>query len=239
MYHNIAEYWRNNSITPLDFERGLVALLQAGFKNYSIKELIEKDFVISGRGFVITFDDAEKGVIHYGLPILKKYNLLGSIFVSPAFISNSYGFSWFKHPKSLIALEEIDKYKGYRMDYMDVDDINTWLDNGFEVGSHGLRHLDLASVSIDTKLLEQEIIESKDCLERIFDIQVDNFCYPFGSFNKVVKEKVKRYYKCAFTVVKDGITSSNFDHYEIPRITGGNAFKSLRDVSQIITSIRK
>lgn len=239
MYHNIDRAWRNNSITPADFEDGLLGMLQAGFKNYSLEELMRADFAFRGRGFVITFDDGEKGVVQCGLPILKKYGLTASVFISPALMGESWGFSWRKLPKSVITLGEIERYQGYRIDYMNVDDVKRWLDAGCEVGSHGLRHLDLAAVSIDPLLLKQEVGESKEILEQLLGIRVDSFCYPFGAFNEVVKDYVKAHYRCALTVVKGGISGSRIDRYELPRITGGNSFKFLLDASEVIRSFQK
>lgn len=240
MYHNISETQRNNSIHPADFEEGLQSLLQAGFQNCSLEELLRTNFSCRGKYFVITFDDGEKGVVEYGLPILRKHRLTACVFIPPALMGKSLGFSWRKWPKSIISLGEIDRYQGYRIEYMNVDDVKRWLDAGCEVGSHGLRHLDLAAASVDPELLDQEVAESKHVLEDLFGIRVNSFCYPFGSFNQLVKERVKSYYGCALTVVRGGVTTTtSIDPYELPRITGGNSFKFTFELSGIVRSPKK
>ena len=236
MYHNVAPYSRNNTVTPKDFEEGLLYLINKGFRNYSLNNLIERNFEFSGKGFVITIDDGEKDIINYCLPILKKYKLNATLFISPKLIGKSYGFSWKKIPKSIISFEEIEKYRGYKIEFMDEDDIKLWLENGLEIGSHGLRHIDLSSISLDSELLEEEILTSKIILEELIKIEIKAFCYPFGSFNDMVKDVVKRYYKCALTINRGLVSDFNtVDPYELPRITGANAFWLSYEIARAIT----
>lgn len=225
MYHNIGNFQRNITISPKDFENGIIELLELDFKNYSLSELIRKHFNFEGKSFVITFDDGEKGVIEYGLPILKKYNLKATLFISPFLTGKSYGFSWRKVPKSIITLEELDKYDGYRIDIIDEKDIMLWLENGFELGSHGYNHVDLASISLNEEYLEKEIYLSQRIIEDKYRIKIESFCYPFGSFNNIVKNVVKRYYKCALTIENNVLFQNrDIDLYALPRLSGCNSF---------------
>lgn len=223
MYHGISNFYRPSAVTPWDFEAGLLELVKAGFKSYSFGQLIKDEFRPKGRCFIVTFDDAEKGVIEYGLPILKKHQMQGCVFVSPALLGKSYGFSWAKTPKSVITLSETEKYRGYRIDHMHADDIKNWLNEGLEIGSHGLWHLDLSSLCLNPELLQIEVEQSKFMLEENFGVNIEAFAYPFGSYNQTVKECVKQYYKCAVTVEKGGISRGRpkVDPWELPRITGG------------------
>lgn len=236
MYHGISSDYRPSAVTPWDFEETLYELDMAGFESYSFGQLIKDEFRPKGKHFIVTFDDAEKGVIEYGLPILKKYQMQGCVFVSPALIGKSYGFSWAKIPKSVITLSEIEKYGGYRIDHMNADDIKKWLSKGLEIGSHGLWHLDLSSLCLNPELLRLEVEQSKLILEEDFGVNIEAFAYPFGSHNQTVKECVKQHYKCAVTVMKGGISGGSLgvDPWELPRITGGNAFKFSYDVSSMI-----
>lgn len=67
------------------------------------------------------------------------------------------------------------------------------------------------------KRLEMEVFESKRILEEKLNKNVDFFCYPFGSYDDVSKEYVKRAYKAAFTL-KIGQNMLNDDVYELKRI---------------------
>jgi len=61
-----------------------------------------------------------------------------------------------------------------------------WLEEGLELGSHGLRHIDLSSISLDVALLEEEILVSKEILESLFNVKINSLCYPFGSFYIII-----------------------------------------------------
>ncbi len=225
MYHGISPERVPGSTKLEDFENGLIWMLENGFENYDLEELIKSDFNFIHKGFIITFDDAEKNVIKYAIPILKKYNLKATLFPSTMLIGKKYGFSWEKIPKSIISIEEIGKYHGYIKEIMDREDIEYWLNNGFKIGSHGLRHTDLSSISLFPELLEEEVVISKQILENLFGIKIESFCYPFGSFNSIVEKEVRKYYKCALTVNRGIILNSeNISLYELPRIGGGNSF---------------
>ncbi len=228
MYHGICDYCRPNTITPWDFE--------AGFKSCSFRELIMDEFRPKGRRFIVTFDDAEKCVIEYALPILKKHQMQCCIFASSALLGKSYGFSWAKTPKSIVTLDETKKYGGYRIDHMHADDIKKWLNEGLEIGSHGLWHQDLSSLCLNPESLRCEVEQSKLMLEANFGVDIETFAYPFGSYNQMVKECIKKYHRCAVTLVKGGISRGRpkVDPWELPRITGGNAFKFSCDVSNMI-----
>ena len=235
MYHNVRYDGKNTSIIPEAFEDGLLMLIENSFKCRSLGNLIKG--TSNSREFIITFDDSEKGILNYGVPILKKYNLTATLFISPSLIGKTYGFSWRKIPKSIITLQEIRKYNGYKIEHMDKNDIKKWIDNGFEIGSHGLRHIDLSSISLYPHLLKEEILGSKEILEREFDAEIKSFCYPFGSFNNRVKEEVAKYYKCALTVESGGILNSkDIPLYELPRISAGNSFKFSLDIYKILNT---
>ncbi|MGC8821593.1 MAG: polysaccharide deacetylase family protein [Desulfurella sp.] len=67
------------------------------------------------------------------------------------------------------------------------------------------------------KRLEIEVFESKRILEEQLNKSVDFFCYPFGSYDEVSKEYVKRAYKAAFTL-KIGQNMPDDDLFELKRI---------------------
>ena len=66
------------------------------------------------------------------------------------------------------------------------------------IGSHTKNHYDLTT--INSKTLENELNYSKLYLEDIICKKVDMLSYPYGKYNRMVKEKVlKAGYKLAFT----------------------------------------
>jgi peptidoglycan/xylan/chitin deacetylase (PgdA/CDA1 family) len=72
---------------------------------------------------------------------------------------------------------------------MDETTCRRLLDDGWEIGSHGLNHLSLPELA--PRALNEELKRSKISLEQIFDCQISAFCYPHGAWNKRIQKHVK------------------------------------------------
>jgi len=59
----------------------------------------------------------------------------------------------------------------------------------FDIGSHSMTHLKLTELTESQAM--KEIAGSKAFLENIIKRPVTRFCYPFGQYNKKIKEMVK------------------------------------------------
>ena len=65
---------------------------------------------------------------------------------------------------------------------MDRSEIAEWLHCGHEIGSHGLVHQDLTTLSQEEA--RREIVDSKKQLEDDFGQPIKHFCYPYGAWNQ-------------------------------------------------------
>ena len=141
----------------------------------------------------ITADDGYYNFYKNAYPILKKYNLPATIFISTDKIGASGYLSW--------------------------NELREMSDSGLiTIGSHTKSHPWMPAVSIDEEKLWDELAGSKEILEKGLDKSVDFICYPNGGFNDLTKETAKLAgYKGAFTTnpaKKSGIN----DIYAIRRI---------------------
>ena len=73
---------------------------------------------------------------------------------------------------------------------MDHEDIKFLISNGHKIGCHTLSHQMLSKVS-SLKELNNEIISSKDKLEKDFGIEIKHFAFPFGTFNSINQKAIK------------------------------------------------
>jgi peptidoglycan/xylan/chitin deacetylase (PgdA/CDA1 family) len=69
-------------------------------------------------------------------------------------------------------------------------DAQRMLDAGWELASKATMNIDLTTV--DSTTLEREVAGSRRILQRRFDVPVNNFCYPLGSFDTTVISAVHR-----------------------------------------------
>lgn len=94
MYHSIGpdnpDWIWNHLITPVSlFESQIKLLANRGFNSITLRELYEYmkyNNKISENPIVFTFDDGYLDNWVYAFPILKKYNMRGTIFVNPEFV---------------------------------------------------------------------------------------------------------------------------------------------------------
>ncbi|WP_243676341.1 polysaccharide deacetylase family protein [Vulcanisaeta distributa] len=86
MYHEIERnVYYDIGLSKQYFENQLQYLLKLGFRIMPLCEALE--LIMSNKGIdkvaVITFDDGYKGVYEHALPIMKKYGVNGTVYVSP------------------------------------------------------------------------------------------------------------------------------------------------------------
>jgi peptidoglycan/xylan/chitin deacetylase (PgdA/CDA1 family) len=60
---------------------------------------------------------------------------------------------------------------------------------GWQIASHTFTHPDLTTVA--PSRLQREIAESRSWLERVYDVRVDTFCYPYGHYDSAVVAAVR------------------------------------------------
>ena len=116
------------------------------------------------------FDDGTLTQFTKAVPILRKYNLNGTFYITSN-DNKPVGF-WNLCIKAM--------------------------DDGNEIGSHCIQHVDLTKIPLDSARIH--ITVSKVELERkIPGLICETFCYPFNYFNKTIEEEVSKYYIAACT----------------------------------------
>lgn len=83
-------------------------------------------------------------------------------------------------------------------------------------GSHTRRHTRLRE-NVSRDKLQDEIIQSKDIIEKKLNIEVKTFCFPNGDFTLQAKEIVQSVYRGACTTIS-GWNTSRSDLHELKRI---------------------
>ena len=175
MVHQIGFDEGEFSITPDEFE-SLVAFLS---KNHTVRLEDwekEKDF------YALTIDDVPDGFYHYAFPILKKYNLPFTLFVSLSLL-DTYGY---------ITTEQLVEIAQSEL---------------CTVGSHGVRHSEYYLMGE-----REKIIDLKESQKKLYDLvhkPIELFAFPYGSYYACGlnnKKLVLDTYKYGFGTIKSPIT---------------------------------
>ena len=208
MYHSIESMPKSTVMRSLHvptkrFEMQMKLLDMFGYKGLSIRELtpyLEGKKI--GKVIGITFDDGYQNNLLNAAPILKKYNFGATSYI----VSKRIGESniW-------------DYEQGVtQRPLMNKSEIKNWLEYGLDIGAHTQTHPLLNDLS--QKESHDEIFNCKQDLEKMFDLTIKDFCYPFGQFNEPLIEVVREIgYKTATTMIR-GRVGLNENFLRLPRI---------------------
>ena len=198
MFHDI-----NNSFTGIDYEKKafekLVELVDSkGFRLVSYDEYKKSED--KSNLIICTFDDGYENVYLNAFPIMKKFNFTATVFICPDLLGLDN--SW-NHRDGIIRYQ------------MNSKQVCFLVENGWEIGSHGLNHINMERLS-QTEL-ENNLYESKRQIEELINKKCRSFCYPYGLFKPYIKTVVKKIYEVAFSVDCGGIDFEK-DTFQITRI---------------------
>lgn len=208
MYHSI-EYMPRSTImrslhvptSRFRFQMQMLKLL--GYKGLSLKNL--KPYLEGtkeGKVVGITFDDGYQNNLFNAASILTSLNFTATCYIVSEAIGTSN--SW-------------DKINSItQRPLMTEGEIKKWLDLGMDIGGHTKTHADLTRVSIDEA--KEEIIFCKEKLEEMFNILVEDFCYPYGRFNEQLTSIVEKSGYHSATTMQRGRAQANSNKFALPRI---------------------
>jgi peptidoglycan/xylan/chitin deacetylase (PgdA/CDA1 family) len=168
LYHRI-DISSNNSryyVAPQRFEEQMKLLHDWGYTSITTTMLIQainEGAELPPRPFLLTFDDGNLDNYTNAFPITKKYGFTGVLYLVSSYVGTE--------------------------GYMNVEQIREMVNAGWEVGSHGMKHLDLTE--LNPALLRKEIVQSREALEEKLGVPVLTFAYPFGEYNNAALDYVR------------------------------------------------
>ncbi|TAH18464.1 MAG: hypothetical protein EAZ08_11275 [Cytophagales bacterium] len=186
MYHKIPtepiESANKIFVTKKNFEKHLKFFKFRGLTPITFKDYIDfregkkslKNF--PKKPIILTFDDGYTDNYFNLLPLMEKYGYKGVIYLLGDF-DVSYNF-W-------------DADQGdHRDEIMSREQKKTFVEKGWEIGSHTLTHRHLSQLS-ESEAFE-EITEAKSTLEQVLGTEIISFAYPYGDLNETVKAQIKK-----------------------------------------------
>jgi peptidoglycan/xylan/chitin deacetylase (PgdA/CDA1 family) len=206
MYHSIAPYSDdpyNVTIRPGRFEQQMSWLDARGLRGVSVATLLSARRRGSDAGLVgLTFDDGYHDFLRYALPVLLRHGFGATAFLIAGRIGGDNVWDKLGPRKSLLTSSQV----------------NEVAEAGIEIGSHGLRHIDLQHITGLALVREQR--QSRKILQDLTGSPVRGFCYPYGFLNRRVIDGVREAgydYGCAIW------TSELTGAYAVPRVYVGDS----------------
>ena len=219
MLHDINNETRNlYSLSPGILEKNIKILLAAGFTFVKVSEIVDEmktGTLKDGKRIAFTCDDGYQGLYTNGYGLFQKYGIYPTLYLTTEFLNN---FSWFSYAKkipSIISESEAITCNGFRRDFLTDDQVIELIRYGVEIGSHSVYHTHLTE--IPDELLQEEIMQSKQRLEKRYNLEISSFAYPFGDFNKKVRDCAGTQYVSCVTVNSAKVLPQG-NLLEIPRV---------------------
>lgn len=163
------------------------------------REARQSGRVLPPRSVIMTFDDGYRGVLDHALPILERYAIPATVFVSAEPVLNGQHF-WFdalccREGEAAVAQARALPYQHWRtlVDSIETTAIETESHRPLtpaelerlagspliEIGAHTMTHPTLALAPIEDQ--QREIAEGRTALERVLERSVTAFAYPYGN----------------------------------------------------------
>ncbi len=164
---------------------------------------------------VITFDDGYKSWLTYAVPILKKFGLPATFFVTFGFVGLSM-----EEEAEFMRTKLFLKPNPQRITRdLSYEDVRKIVKEGFAIGGHTLNHVNLGTLQ-DSAKIKYEIAEDKVKLEQIAGVEIEFFAYPSGKYDNpkinLVEILKELGYKGALTTVS-GFNKSRSSPYILHR----------------------
>lgn len=176
-------------------------LHQQGYTTITLDELVafqEGKRPLPARPIVLTFDDGFMSNYLYAFPILKRYGMKATIFVTPD--RESQNFKKYAHIDAPLSSEQIREMS----------------EHGISIESHGMTHRYLTELSPEVTRWELE--ESKKVLETITQKPVRFLAVPSGAYNRLVRRLARECgYEAVFCMLK-GTNNKGSDRYALRRL---------------------
>ncbi len=213
LYHHVAEMPRGEDkpglyVSPRLFARQVGALQRAGYTAVTLGRAWrhwQRGDALPAKPVILSFDDGFLNQFRNAAPVLRARGWPGVLNLQTQRVGARGGLSRAQ--------------------------IRRLLRDGWELGAHSVSHPDLTEVT--PQRIEEEVVGSRDAIERLFGIVPEFFCYPYGRFDAAVKEAVRSAGFLAATTTRRGAASPADGAYELDRLVVTGNFspaRLLRDV---------
>jgi peptidoglycan/xylan/chitin deacetylase (PgdA/CDA1 family) len=189
------------SLSPRVFQRAIGMLRESGARTLSLTDALGflRDGVpFPARSVVITFDDGYQSVYEVAFPVLQSHGMSATVFLTTGAAATSERLPSLEY-RTMLSWGEIREMQRHGIDF----------------GAHSCTHADLTRLSAER--LEAEVRDSKDIVEQGIGRAIAYFAYPFGRFDRRVRDAVRRHFVAACSD-RLGFVRSGSDPYGLERI---------------------
>jgi peptidoglycan/xylan/chitin deacetylase (PgdA/CDA1 family) len=175
------------NVTPSAFNAQMSGLLKRGFVPCSLRQLLSnrQHEALTGKSFVVTFDDGHESVYRNAWPILKKLGIPATVFLPTAYLDEQRPFPF--DDWSVAGSPQVPAETWRPMTTVQCLEIS---ENGLvELGAHTHTHHDFTRNPRD---FERDLGLNIEFLRSRLDVHDPPFAFPFGRFTTEMLSAVRR-----------------------------------------------
>ncbi|HYY15428.1 MAG TPA: polysaccharide deacetylase family protein [Gammaproteobacteria bacterium] len=203
-FHTLEDQPSVIAFSPRLFQRGIARLHERGYRTVSLLEAMDclrRRIPFPDRSFVITFDDGYQTVYDVAFPVLQRYGMSATVFLT-------VGEKGTAKPAG-----RLPSLSGRSMlSWHEIREMQRW---GIAFGAHICTHPDLTH--LPSVQIEAEVCDSKTIIEDVLSAPVACFAYPYGRYDGRSRDLVRQYFACACSD-KLGLIAGDSDLYALERI---------------------
>jgi len=156
------------------FEKILTVLKRIGsfVDTTTCVEMLKGNIEIDDRYFHLSFDDGLRNIFTNAMPVLIKHKIPATFFVPTGLVGADY-------QRTQQYCLHTTHYRGV-IEMVSWDDLNEMKDHGFEIGSHTRNHKTLSEISMIPDVLSDEILGSKQDIEKYLGTECRYMSWPYG-----------------------------------------------------------
>lgn len=179
LYHRVNDALRDSVTVGVKQFEDHVRYLAQHHEIVRLEDVVSSEAKERGRPLVaITFDDGYLDNYENAAPILARYGVHATFFVSTDHIAENLPFA-----------HDLKKL-GYGLPSMNWGQVREMQAEGFSFGSHTARHANLAQ--LDAESAAGELKRSKAALERELGLKQIMFAYPFGKKEDITPQRLEQ-----------------------------------------------
>jgi peptidoglycan/xylan/chitin deacetylase (PgdA/CDA1 family) len=210
LFHRVDTHREDSLTTRTALFEELMGEIRCNFKPAPLQTIVERiknREALDPKTVVITFDDDYKDTFLNAVPVLLKYNIPATFFITSGYTNSDKTYPW-------------DAEEKFKYPLMTWEEVKELVRLGFEVGSHTVNHLNLGKASFETA--REEMIRSKQEIEDNIRREVKAFSYPFGRKDCISERgfeiAIEAGYECCCSAHGGKVTeqSSPYNLFRIP-----------------------
>ncbi len=215
LYHRVNDVSKDNLTTSRDRFIEHLATLKRHYPVVSLSAALEASRIghyLGPNVVVITFDDGYADNHDIAATILEHFGLLATFFVSARLVDTDLQFTH-------------DAKSPHRFSNLTWRQVTSLGARGFEIGSHGWSHKNLARCPLEEA--RREILRSRDALKQRFGVPPRSFAYPYGGRGDITLEVLREIRAAGFQVVASAYGGANHGSLlpdNVLRVGVSNAF---------------